>query len=87
LEYCSRWIWAPLILSVFACNIGEFVRRRFDLVPVAVTLFTLLMALQNVVIAEGRYRKPVEPLLLLNLVWLLDRKRLDGSEHLNAILD
>jgi hypothetical protein len=45
------------------------------------------MALQNVVIAEGRYRKPVEPLLLLNLVWLLDRKRLDGSEHLNAILD
>ena len=84
LEYWSRWLWAPLILFVFACNVREFVRRRFDLVPVAVTLFTLLMALQNVVIAEGRYRKPVEPLLLLNLVWILDSKRLGRNEQVNA---
>jgi len=33
------------------------------------------------VITEGRYRKPVEPLLLLNLVWLLDSKRLDQGEQ------
>jgi len=74
LEYLGRWIWAPLILFVFVCNLREFARRRFDLISVAVTLFTLLMALQNVVITEGRYRKPVEPLLLLNLVWILGRK-------------
>jgi hypothetical protein len=35
--------------------------RRFDLIPVAVTLFTLVMMLQNAVLTEGRYRKPVEP--------------------------
>jgi len=84
LEYRSRWIWAPLILVVFACNLREFMRRRFDLIPVAVTVFTLLMALQNVIIAEGRYRKPVEPLLLMNLVWILDSKRV-GTRRRTAV--
>jgi hypothetical protein len=28
-----------------------------------------------VVTFEGRYRKPLEPLLLLNLVWILARHR------------
>jgi hypothetical protein len=74
LEYRARWLWAPLILFVFVGNARQFARRRFDLIPVAVTLFTLVMALQNAVITEGRYRKPVEPVLLLNLVWLLSRK-------------
>ncbi|HKD83208.1 MAG TPA: hypothetical protein VKB58_00575 [Terriglobales bacterium] len=71
LEYLSRWIWAPLIFLVFAFNVREFVHRRVELIPVAVTLFTLMMALQNAVIMEGRYRKVAEPLLLLNLVWVL----------------
>lgn len=80
LDYRGRWLWAPLTLFVFVCNIREFVRRRFDLIPVAITLFTLFMALQNLAILEGRYRKPVEPLLLLNLVWVLSSRnpRLSG---------
>ena len=41
------------------------------MLPVAVTLFTLFLALQNVVTFEGRYRKPLEPLLLLNFVWIV----------------
>jgi hypothetical protein len=82
LEYRARWMWAPLILFVFVWNAREFVHRRFDLIPVAVTLFTLVMMLQNAVLSEGRYRKPVEPVLLLNLVWVLGRKpgRAEGSE-------
>jgi hypothetical protein len=40
-------------------------------IPVAVTLYTLFLALQNMVTFEGRYRKPLEPLLLLNVVWLV----------------
>ena len=74
LEYRARWLWAPLILFVLILNAREFVRRRFDLIPVAVTLLTLAMALQNAMLMEGRYRKPVEPVLLLNAVWLLSRK-------------
>jgi len=76
LEYEARWFWAPLIVLVFVWNLRAFVHRRFDLIPVAVTLFTLFLALQNLVTFEGRYRKPLEPLLLLNLVWLLE----GGSE-------
>ena len=71
LEYWGRWLWAPLIVVVFVLNARQFARGRFDLIPVAVTLFTLVMALQNAVLTEGRYRKPVEPVLLLNLVWVL----------------
>jgi len=78
LEYFGRWLWAPLILVVFVCNIRQFLARRFELIPVATTLFTLFLALQNVVLMEGRYRKPVEPLLLFNLVWVLGRKDVRG---------
>ena len=71
MEYMGRWMWAPLIVLVLAFNVREFARRRFALIPVAVTVFTLLLACQNVVLTEGRYRKPLEPLLWLNLVWVI----------------
>ena len=71
LDFYSRWIWAPLILLVVAFDVKRFLQGRLDLLPVAVTVFTLALVLQNVVTAEGRYRKPIEPLLLLNLVWLI----------------
>ena len=71
MESATRWLWAPLILVVLVGNIRFFKQRRFALIPVAATLFTLFLALQNVVTAEGRYRKPLEPLLLMNLVWIV----------------
>ena len=75
LEYWCRWMWAPLILLVFVLNVREFANRRFDLIPVATVVLTLAIMLQNVILIEGRYRKPVEPMLLLNLVWVLSRKK------------
>ncbi len=80
-QLCSytRWMWAPLIALVLIWNISRFFRRRFDLLPVAVTLFTLFLALQNVATAEGRYRKPLEPLLLMNAVWLISTSPRKGS--------
>lgn len=69
LAYHGRWMWAPLIFFLFDCNVREFARRRFELLPVAATGFTLFFLLQNSATMEGRYRKPLEPLLLLNLVW------------------
>lgn len=71
LTMVTRWMWPPIIVFVLVGNVRQFLRRRFHLLPVAVTLFTLFLMLQNVATTEGRYRKPVEPLLLLNLVWLL----------------
>ena len=84
-EYRGRWLWAPLILLVLGLNARGFLHRRFDLIPVAVTLFTLFMALQNLVIMEGRYRKPVEPLLLLNVVWVLDPKFVRATGQAKSI--
>jgi len=81
IEYQVRWIWAPLILFLLVVNVRQFVRGGFDLIPVATTLFTLILGLQNAVITEARYRKPVEPLLLMNLVWILSNR---GSETQSA---
>jgi len=79
LDYDTRWVWAPLILVVLVGNIRQFIGRRFDLIPIAVTAITLSMVLQNVVLFEGRYRKPIEPLLWLNLVWIVSAKKLGAG--------
>jgi Dolichyl-phosphate-mannose-protein mannosyltransferase len=71
LEFYSRWIWTPLICFVLIGNLLVLARGHFELIPIAVSLTTLAIVLQNVITAEGRYRKPIEPLLLLNLVWLI----------------
>ena len=71
LEYEARWMWAPLVIFVLVGNVRKWLGGQIELLPVAVTLLTLFLALQNVVTFEGRYRKPLEPLLLLNLVWIL----------------
>jgi len=85
LEIYSRWIWMPLIVVVIAGNIRTFSRRGFDLLPVATTLLLLFLMFQNVATAEGRYRKPVEPLLLLNLVWLISQKNKATKQLAEAV--
>jgi hypothetical protein len=68
---CQRWLWAPLTLVMLAVNLKLFMARRFDLIPVATTIFALGLLLQDVATMEGRFRKPLEPMLLFNLVWVL----------------
>lgn len=70
-NYWSRWMWGPLIFYVLFGNWEIFKTRRFPLIPLATTSLLLLLMFQNSVTMEGRYRKPVEPLILFNLVWLL----------------
>ena len=77
LTFYTRWMWAPLIAMILGWNVYGFLKGRFDLLPIAVTVFTLFLLLQNVATAEGRYRKPLEPLLLMNAVWLITRTRED----------
>jgi hypothetical protein len=56
---------------MLAVNLKLFMARRFDLIPVATTIFALGLLLQDVATMEGRFRKPLEPMLLFNLVWVL----------------
>ncbi|MEM1060009.1 MAG: glycosyltransferase family 39 protein [Verrucomicrobiota bacterium] len=71
LNRAFRWVWAPLTMIVLAGNAWWFARhRRLHLIPLATTVLALSLLFQNSYPMEGRYRKPVEPLLLLNAVWL-----------------
>ncbi|MEM1159015.1 MAG: hypothetical protein AAGH72_12260 [Verrucomicrobiota bacterium] len=76
LNHWHRWIWAPVILF---CVIGDMVIIRKDwrqaLHPVPLFTLSLLIFLwfQPYVTMEGRYRKPLEPLLIMNTVWLCGR--------------
>lgn len=69
----ERWIWAPLMLvSVFGGLRRMWRRRELYLVPV-ITIFSLATLYSaQLVVMEGRYRKPIEPLLFLTVIWLFD---------------
>lgn len=71
LNHWFRWIWAPLLLLVIAGNIRQFLGRIYSLVPILGTASLLLFLLQNNVTMEGRYRKPLEPLILMNAFQLV----------------
>jgi len=70
-NFWQKWLWAPLIVAVLAGNLVFALQGRFHIVVLVTTALTLLLLLQNEYPMEGRYRKPLEPLLLLNGVWLL----------------
>ncbi len=70
LNYHLRWLWAPILFQVLIGNLSLFRQRHFHPIPVATTAMLLFLAFQNSITMEGRYRKPLEPLLLLNIIWL-----------------
>ena len=75
----SRWMWAPFLIFVLAFDLIEFLHGHFDLLPIAVTALSLVLLFQNAIDMEGRYRKPLEPLLFLNLL-CLGRRSSPGSK-------
>lgn len=72
-----RWMWAPLALLVFLANIYY----RDQLAGAEARVFAVLTAAAWALtplapaIMEGRYRKPVEGLLLINLLLLIACRR------------
>jgi hypothetical protein len=75
LSHHSRWIWCPLAGLILVWNCRDFRERRFAMLPLAVTALTCFLLFQNLVTMEGRYRKPVEPFLILNLFYLMSMKK------------
>jgi hypothetical protein len=71
LTYHSRWIWALLLGGVILMNAAVFRKeRRIPLLPLLTVVGWLMILLQPVAPAEGRYRKPFEGLLIGNALWL-----------------
>jgi hypothetical protein len=83
LNYWLRWIWAPMILYTTVMNVHICRLRNWTLLPLITTLTFLFLLFQPFALIEGRYRKPLEPLLLLNFVYLaFDRRnKLLIAEH------
>ncbi|MFH1066580.1 MAG: glycosyltransferase family 39 protein [bacterium] len=85
INYLQRWIWAPLIFYIFVGNVILFCKRQFDFIPLIMTVFFFFLLFQNVTIMEGRYRKPLEPLVLMNGVYLMERSERRNSRGLKKL--
>jgi 4-amino-4-deoxy-L-arabinose transferase-like glycosyltransferase len=72
----SRWLWAPLTLVLFVATLVWWrAALSRPLIPLAIGIWLFLQCWMLVVPAEGRYRKPVEGLLVVYALVLLDAKR------------
>lgn len=69
----TRWLWPPIIAVVaFGVARGRFAGREW-LLPICGLLTLALLAVQDGGIIEGRYRLPVDPIILAALVVLVYR--------------
>jgi len=69
----TRWLWPPIIAVVaFGVVRGRFAGREW-LLPICGLLTLALLAVQDGGIIEGRYRLPVDPIILAALVVLVCR--------------
>lgn len=72
----ERWIWLPITLYAFFKSLVYIKRRGPALVPILTVLFTLLLYVASLsAMMEGRYRKPLEPLLIVAVFWLIDARK------------
>jgi hypothetical protein len=68
LNYLSRWIWAPLIwLTLYAGIEVILAQKKVDFLMTGFLALPIFLLFQNSAIIEGRYRKPLEPVMILCL--------------------
>jgi hypothetical protein len=80
--YDMRWIWFPLIVFILI-GVSKWRYTEPQALFICAALFLLLaLYTQNVVIMEGRYRKPIEPMLIISgfIVWLARAKACEQGD-------
>ncbi len=75
LNFHLRWLWLPLLLAILTAVYFRRLDRSKMLIVAVVCIMIPIMLLQQVNVMEGRYRKPLEPFILLSAVFLLMPKR------------
>jgi hypothetical protein len=72
----ARWIWGPLFVLTMAVSLW-FWRATLarPLLPAVIAIWFFFQAWSLVAVNEGRYRKPVEGLLIAQVLVLLDARR------------
>ena len=71
----TRWLWPPLMLVVAWGVLRRGFRGRDWLLPLCALGMLLWLAVQRDGIIEGRYRKPIDPVLLAAAIVLYYRTR------------
>jgi len=86
-EIVTRWVWFPLAVFVISGNIRFRKRLGVGASAMIAALTTLAWTLTPLLpaVMEGRYRKPIEGLLIVNLLLLLQCRKQGG--HRLAGLD
>jgi hypothetical protein len=70
LNVTMRWLWLPAFLLAFACNLIYFFKQhKFELLP-SLNIIGWLACVACLDVGESRYHKPLEGLLIANLLWL-----------------
>jgi hypothetical protein len=77
-----RWVWAPLFLLVLGWAAVRY-RATLErpLLPILIVTWFLFQAVSLVSVNEGRYRKPLEGLLIAELLVLLDGRGAASSRQ------
>jgi SAM-dependent methyltransferase len=86
----TRWLWPPLMLAVAWGALRRRFRGREWLLPACALGLLLFLAVQRDGIIEGRYRKPIDPVLVAAAIVLYyrTRNRQDlADEHAMASYD
>jgi hypothetical protein len=69
-NYWLRWIWAPLTLACAVMTLALWRRQPERLLPALLLTFFLVHGVYPLAVAEGRYRKPFEGLLVAQCLLL-----------------
>jgi SAM-dependent methyltransferase len=75
----TRWLWPPLMLLVAWGALRQRYRGWEWLLPVCALGMLLSLAVQRDGIIEGRYRKPIDPVLVASAIVLYYRTRAGQS--------
>lgn len=71
----SRWLWLPVVFAVAVCCLQKRYSGVQWLLPVCSLSLMALLGFQSEGTMEGRFRKPVEPVLVAALIVAASSKR------------
>ena len=79
-----RWLWPCVALGVLVGVVRRQFRGREWLLPVCALTLYMLLAIQRQGVMEGRFRKPLEPILLAAMIVLVYRMSVSRDNRVLA---
>jgi hypothetical protein len=81
MNYQTRWLWAPLFVMVMVWTAVRWRTQRHQLLlPAIILTWFVVQGLLPIAVNEGRYRKPLEGLLIAQVMLVAATSRRRGEE-------